>query len=68
MCLKGKTGTFMLWNAAQQWGQTVDPSATRTDLKGITLSEKDSCKGLQIVWFRYLTLSKWWNYGDRIPE
>ena len=40
MCLKDRTGTFMLWNAAQQWGQTVDPSATWTDLKGITLSEK----------------------------
>ena len=38
------------------------------DLKGIMLSEKDNCKGSQIVWVRYLTLSKWWNYGDRIPK
>lgn len=40
MCLKDKTGTFMLWNAAQQWCQTVDPSAARMDLKGIMPSEK----------------------------
>ena len=40
MCLKDKTGIFMLWNAAQQWGQIVDPSAVRMDLKGIMLSEK----------------------------
>lgn len=40
MCLKDKTVTFMLWNAAQQWGQTVDPSAAQMDLKGIMRSEK----------------------------